>query len=128
MAGVFYGGFLTTSRWLSHLGSPLELSLTQLSISALLTLPLGLASLPMPSAEVAALTFGSAGFSMLGNLLLLFAYARAPASRLAPLVYFQLIAAVSLGWLVFDQWPDALTWVGLAVVIGAGLTSARLRR
>lgn len=128
MAGVFYGGFLTTSRWLSHLGSPLELSLTQLSISALLTLPLGLASLPTPSAEVAALTFGSAGFSMLGNLLLLFAYARAPASRLAPLVYFQLIAAVSLGWLVFDQWPDALTWIGLAVVIGAGLTSARLRR
>ncbi|MFV1743388.1 MULTISPECIES: DMT family transporter [unclassified Phaeobacter] len=128
LAGVFYGGFLTTSRWLSHLGTPLQLSLTQLSISALLTLPLGLTALPAPGLATAALTFGSAGFSMLGNLLLLFAYAQAPASRLAPLVYFQLIAAVSLGWLVFDQWPDLLTWAGLCVVISAGLVSARLRR
>ncbi|AUQ49013.1 putative permease [Phaeobacter inhibens] len=127
-AGVCYGGFLTSSRWLSHLGTPLQLSLTQLSISALLTLPLGLAALPAPSLPTAALTFGSAGFSMLGNLLLLFAYAQAPASRLAPLIYFQLIAAVSLGWWVLDQWPDALTWAGLAVVIGAGLLSAGLRR
>ncbi|MFS4580681.1 DMT family transporter [Phaeobacter sp. C3_T13_0] len=127
LAGMCYGGFLTTSRWLSHLGTPLQLSLTQLAISALLTLPLGLATLPAPSFSTAALTMGSAMFSMLGNLLLLFAYTSAPASRLAPLVYFQLIAAVSLGWWAFDQWPDALTWAGLGVVISAGLASARLR-
>lgn len=128
LAGVFYGCFLTSSRWLSHLGKPLELSLTQLLLSALFTLPFGLASLPEFSVSTAALTTGSALFSMLGNFLLLFAYGRAEASRLAPMVYFQLFAAVLLGWAVLGQLPDALTWAGLAAVAGTGLASAGLRR
>ncbi|WP_435660611.1 DMT family transporter [Leisingera caerulea] len=128
LAGCFYGGFLTSSRWLAGVGSPLELSLTQLLLSALLMLPLGLASLPEFSPSTAALTVGSAAFSMLGNLLLLFAYGRVQAVKLAPMVYFQLVAAVGLGWAVFSQLPDAWTWAGLAVVLSAGLTSALLRR
>jgi len=128
LAGCFYGGFLTSSRWLAGVGSPLELSLTQLLLSALLMLPLGLASLPEFSPSTAALTVGSAAFSMMGNLLLLFAYARVQAVKLAPMVYFQLVAAVGLGWAVFSQLPDTWTWAGLTVVLSAGLASAMLRR
>lgn len=128
MAGTFYGSFLTTSRWLAHLGTPVELSFTQLSLGALFLLPLGLANLPEASLYTAGFTFGSAAFSMLGNLLLLYAYSRVEASRLAPTVYFQLIAAVALGWAVFGQLPDLLTWAGLLVVISAGVASASLRR
>lgn len=128
LAGCFYGAFLTSSRWLAGLGSALELSLTQLALSALLLLPLGLTSLPEFSASTAALTVGSAAFSMLGNLLLLYVYARVQAVKLAPMVYFQLVAAVGLGWVVFNQLPDAWTWAGLAVVLSAGLGSALLRR
>ena len=76
---------------------------------------------------MAALTLASAFCSMAGNLLLLYAYRIANATRLAPLVYFQLIAAVVLGWMIFGNLPDAFTWAGLAVIIGAGLASARLR-
>ncbi len=128
LAGCFYGCFLTASRWLAHLGKPVELSFTQLLLSALFLLPLGLANPPEASASTAALTVGSAAFSMLGNLLLLYAYSRTEASRLAPTVYFQLIAAVLLGWTVLDQLPDLLTWAGLFVVISAGIASASLRR
>ncbi|AHC99631.1 DMT family transporter [Leisingera methylohalidivorans] len=128
LAGCFYGGFLTSSRWLAHVGSPLELSLTQLLLSAILMLPLGLSSLPEFSAATAALTVGSAAFSMTGNLLLLVAYGRVQAVKLAPMVYFQLAAAVGLGWAVFSQLPDGWTWAGLAVVLSAGLASAVLRR
>ena len=64
---------------------------------------------------------------MLGNLMLLYAYRIASATQLAPLVYFQLIAAVILGWVIFGDLPDSLTWAGLAVIIAAGLGSARLR-
>lgn len=127
IAGVFYGAFLTMSRWIGNIGHPLSLTFTQLGIAALLTLPLGLAALPAFSAPVAALTLTSAGCSMLGNLLLLFAYRRAPASHLAPLVYFQLLAAVGLGWSLFDTLPDAATWAGLGLILSAGLLSARLR-
>jgi drug/metabolite transporter (DMT)-like permease len=64
---------------------------------------------------------------MLGNLLLLYAYRIASATKLAPLIYFQLIAAVGFGWAVFGDLPDVYTWAGLAVIIATGLASTRLR-
>jgi drug/metabolite transporter (DMT)-like permease len=126
-AGSCYGAFLTMSRWLGALGTPLAMTFTQLVISALLLLPFGLSNLPDFSGTVASLTIVSALCSMLGNLLLLYAYGFAPATRLAPLVYFQLVAAVGLGWVIFGDLPDVWTWTGLAVILTAGLASARLR-
>ena len=126
-AGSFYGLFLTATRWLAGAGSPVALAFTQFGIAALALLPFGLANLPPATAAVAGLTVLSAAGSLLGNLLLLFANRIAPATQLAPLVYFQLIAAVALGWAIFGALPDALTWLGLALIVGAGLASARLR-
>ena len=127
VAGLCYGAFLTQSRWLSHLAAPLPLTFSQLLIPALLLAPLGLSNLPGPSVPIAGLTLTSALCSMLGNLLLLFAYRLSPATRLAPLIYFQLIAAVALGWAVFGDLPDAWTWAGLTVILSAGIVSSRLR-
>lgn len=126
-AGTCYGAFLTMSRWLGPLGSPLAMTFIQLLIAALLLLPLGLTSLPAFTGTIAALTLTSALCSMLGNLLLLYAYQLVPATRIAPLVYFQLVAAVGLGWLIFGDLPDIWTWTGLVVILTAGLASARLR-
>lgn len=126
-AGLCFGTFLTMSRWLSDLGPPISLIFTQLAISAALLLPFGVMHVPILTGQIAALTFASGLCSMLGNLLLLYAYRIAPATKLAPLVYLQLIAAVALGWAVFGDLPELLTWVGLAAIIGAGLVSARLR-
>jgi drug/metabolite transporter (DMT)-like permease len=128
MAGCFYGAFLTASRWLSDRGSPVALIFTQLAISAVLLAPFGIRAIPPLDWEVSALALASAGFSMLGNLLLLRAYARAASTHLAPFVYLQLLAAVLLGWLVLGDWPDWITWAGLMLVIGSGVASAALRR
>ena len=127
VAGLFYGAFLTMSRWLADVGKPLALSFSQLFISALALLPFGLSNLPPLTPAIAGFTLTSALCSMLGNLLLIYAYRIAPATRLAPLVYFQLIAAVLLGWIVFADLPDTWTWIGLVVIIGAGLASTRVR-
>lgn len=127
LAGVCYGGFLTASRWLSGVGSPGALTFTQLAIGAILLLPFGATRIPEIDTQVALLTLTSAICSMLGNLILLYAYRIAPATVLAPLVYFQLFAAVLLGWLVFSDWPDALTWAGMALILGAGIMAARTR-
>lgn len=127
VAGLCYGAFLTMSRWLSGIGTPTALTFSQLSISALLLLPLGLMHLPPATFPIAGLTVTSAFCSMLGNLMLLYAYRIAPATKLAPLVYFQLIAAVILGWTIFGDLPDAYTWAGLAVILITGLASTRIR-
>lgn len=126
-AGMFYGAFLTMSRALAGIAPPVSLVFSQLFIALLLLTPFGLFHIPALTTPVVGLTVASAFFSMMGNLLMLYAYRIAPATRIAPLVYFQLIAAVALGWAIFGDLPDAFTLVGLILIIGAGLVSARLR-
>lgn len=45
----------------------------------------------------------------------------APASIVTPFQYVQMIGSVLVGFLLFGDLPDALTWAGAAVVIGSGL-------
>lgn len=125
-AGCFYGAFLTASRWLSSAAPPLSLLFSQLAIPAILLAPAGLLAAPPLTAEIGVLATASALGSMTGNFLLLFAYRRAPATVLAPLVYFQLVAATGLGWAVFGTLPQGLTWLGLGVVIASGVAAATL--
>lgn len=127
MAGVFYGGFLTASRWLSDIAHPGALLLSQLVVGALVLAPFGLTAWPELEPRILALTLGSALGSMLGNLCLILALRMAQASGLAPFVYTQLIAATVLGWAVFDALPDALTLTGLAVLVVSGLATLALR-
>ena len=54
-------------------------------------------------------------------LLIAEAYKLAPASILAPTQYFEIVGATLLGYLVFGDFPDALTWVGTAIILGSGL-------
>lgn len=127
LGGVFYGGFLTASRWVSDIARPGALLLSQLVVGALALAPFGLAALPALEPRIAALSFGSALGSMLGNLCLILALRMAPASQLAPFVYTQLIAATALGWAVFGALPDALTLMGLAILLLSGLATLILR-
>lgn len=127
LAGTFYGGFLTASRWLAQVGQPRALMLTQLVIGALVLAPIGLMTMPPLTLPVVALSSASALGSMLGNLLLILALRLAPASRVAPFVYMQLVAATALGWIVFGDLPDLLATLGLALLIVTGLASLTLR-
>lgn len=64
----------------------------------------------------------STGFwGAFGHLLQIQAYRQAPASLLAPFVYLQIIAAATLGWLVWGHFPDAITWLGIAIVCASGM-------
>lgn len=60
--------------------------------------------------------------------LLVLAYARAPASLLAPLSYTQLVWATLAGMLVFADWPDAITLLGAAVIAAGGVLIALPQR
>jgi RarD protein len=60
--------------------------------------------------------------------LLVLAYARAPASLLAPLSYTQLIWATMAGILVFGDWPDGITLLGAAIIAAGGVLTALPQR
>jgi len=42
-------------------------------------------------------------------------------SFIAPFRYTSLIWALLLGWVVFGEWPDGITLLGAAIVVGSGL-------
>ncbi len=128
LAGLFYGSFLTMSRWLAHLAPPRQLMLTQTVLGTLLLAPPGLAQMPQATLAVAGLTLLSGLASATGNLLLILAYRRAGATVLAPFVYFQLISATVLGWSVFGSFPDGAALAGLALLVAAGFGALVLRR
>tara|TARA_Y100000052_G_scaffold27486_1_gene35643 strand:- start:32542 stop:33447 length:906 start_codon:yes stop_codon:yes gene_type:complete len=59
-----------------------------------------------------------------GTLVWLFmtlAYGRAPAQQLAPTEYTALIWSALIGWLVFNEVPKGLFWLGAIVIIAACL-------
>lgn len=128
LAGVFYGGYLTASRWLADVAPPRSLMFSQLFAGAILIAPFGLAGLPDFTGPVTGLVLWSAVASVTGNLLLVLAYKQAPATRLAPFIYFQLVAATFYGWAIFGVLPDAVTFAGLALLVASGVGSLLLRR
>jgi len=65
---------------------------------------------------------GTGFWGCLGHFLQIQAYWRAPASLLAPFVYFQIVSAATLGWLIWGQFPDPVSWLGIAVVCASGIT------
>ena len=60
-------------------------------------------------------------YGVVGHLAFVLAYGRASTGALAPFTYVQIPFMVALGWLVFGNLPDATTWVGIAVIVAAGL-------
>ena len=61
----------------------------------------------------------------LNQTLIVFAFAKAPASTLAPFTYFEIVAAVIIGFLVFGTLPDRLSWFGIILIIASGLIVAQ---
>lgn len=124
LAGCCYGSFLTVSRWLTGTVALSGLMLSQMVVPTLLTSGFVIGDIPQITPQIAGLTLMSALGSMFGNVLMLWAYKMQEATKLAPFVYFQLISAVGLGWLVFDQLPTLLTVLGMALIIAAGSAGA----
>ena len=64
----------------------------------------------------------------LSHLVLIRAYDYAPASRLAPFSYTQLIWVMISGYLVFGDFPDHWSLIGIAVIVTSGIYIATHQR
>lgn len=132
LAGCLHGSYVVTTRAIAGRYRPTLLLFTQLSLGALLLAPFGVLNLPAPAALTAALPLlligVSAAGSALGNLMLVRISAHTPSSVIAPLIYTQLLSATLLGWLVFSDWPDRWSLLGLALILATGLGSLALAR
>ena len=55
------------------------------------------------------------------HLLVTYAYRLASIGILAPFQYVEIIGATILGLIVFNDFPDAMTWLGIAIIVGSGM-------
>ncbi len=125
-----FAGYLIVTRRLTTSARPMETHFfTGLSCTLILTVPLLVGAgfdMPviapvMPTATQWGLLVVVGALSMASHLCIVLAYSRAPASVLAPMTYLEIVGATTLGLLVFGDFPDGWTWVGVAVIISSGL-------
>ena len=74
-----------------------------------------------PVADIPVLLLAGLG-SAFGGLLISQAYRLCEAALVAPFEYAALPMAILWGFLVFGDWPDALAWAGITLIMAAGLT------
>lgn len=122
--------FQLITRRLAHSGDPLLTILwTALisTIAATLILPIAPPT-AWPNAwdSLLFLSFGLTG--SLCHFFLIAAYRRAPASAIAPFIFCHIVYAVIFGWVFFGQFPDALSFTGIAVIVASGAGIALYER
>lgn len=65
--------------------------------------------------------FGVGAWASLSHMCMTYALKFAPSATLAPLHYLEIIMAVTVGYLFFGDFPNLLTWAGIAIISGSGL-------
>ncbi|MCU0828658.1 MAG: DMT family transporter [Tabrizicola sp.] len=60
-------------------------------------------------------------WAAVSHMCMTYALKFAPSATLAPLHYSEIVVAVILGYLIFGDFPNPLTWVGIAIIVASGL-------
>ncbi len=55
------------------------------------------------------------------HFLVVMAYARVSIAVLAPFQYLEIVGATVLGLMLFNEFPDLLTWLGIAIIVSSGI-------
>jgi len=65
--------------------------------------------------------FGVGFWAAVAHMCMTYALKFAPSATLAPLHYLEIVAAVALGFWVFGDFPNPMTWAGIGVIVASGL-------
>jgi drug/metabolite transporter (DMT)-like permease len=134
LAGAFtYAAFQVLTSRMSALDNPYTTHFWTGLVGMLIVTPLLIWQAPQlleaaRAATVAqwALLAGVAALGTSGHLMLILALGMAPTATLMPFIYTQIPIATAISWLVFGQLPDAIAWVGMAVIMACGAAAAWL--
>ncbi|MCV2876389.1 DMT family transporter [Rhodobacteraceae bacterium XHP0102] len=135
---VTFAFYMILTRTMSDRQHPITLQAYTALAASLTIFPLilafegsGVAWLdPVWPSDFAWMTLAAVGvMATISHLLLSVALKLAPTATIAPLQYVEIAGSVVVGYILFQDFPDALTWVGIAIIVGAGLyVFARERR
>lgn len=127
-SGLSAAGVVILSRKLAGTNSALANTMYTSLYGAVLASAVMLWQWQMPSVEQWAMMFGVAIIGTSCNFLIIKAFEYCEASLLAPFGYVEMINATLAGWYFFGDFPDAWTFVGLAILIGAAFFVSQRER
>jgi drug/metabolite transporter (DMT)-like permease len=126
-SGFCMACYLVLTRATAQGRSPVSTLTIQLVLGILMLLPFALLQWTTPTREGLLLILLMGLVSTLSNLMTISAFRLAPVATLSPLVYLELIGATALGFALFGDLPSTATWIGIAVIVAAGLIVATAR-
>ncbi|MFW5679752.1 MAG: DMT family transporter [Pseudomonadota bacterium] len=128
LAGTLFGGYVICAR-LTGQGrdSSLVALFAQTAFAAVVLSPFALWQWSDVDARTVGLVLAIGLVSGVCHLAMLEAYRRSEATLLAPIMYLELVTATVLGLVLFGDWPNAVAWMGMALVVAAGVVVQRGR-
>lgn len=130
MTALCFALYILITRRLSRLQHPVAMQSHTAFAALVLSVPVlwladgsGITQLDpvMPRGVEWLWLFGVGLAAAVSHMFMTYALRFAPSATLAPLHYSEMISAVAFGYLIFGDFPDALTWAGIGVIVGSGL-------
>lgn len=120
---LFYSIYQILSRKVGSIdAAPVSITLTGIGGLIIASAILPFSTIVWPKDAFDAVLFILLGaFGLAGHFFVVKAVQWGRASIVAPVGYLELVGATLLGWLLFGNFPDWLTWVGAAVIVASGL-------
>ena len=119
--GIMYGFYLIITRKLSSSDNPLlTLLLTGVVGAIIISLIMPIVWV-QPSLTQWSLMAAVGIFACIGHFFLILSLKYADASKLAPFSYFEIITNILIGYYFFGDFPDKWTFLGLFIIVSAGI-------
>jgi drug/metabolite transporter (DMT)-like permease len=127
---LFFALYMISMRWRGRRSHPVTLQATTAIAASVMTVPLlwladgsGWTEFDpvLPQGRFWAYLFAVGLAASVSHLLLTYALRFASSTVLAPLHYLELISATFFGYVVFSDFPDLATWIGIAVIAASGI-------
>lgn len=127
---LFFAFYMLATRHIARTVAPEPLQFHTAWLGVVLMVPIlalgagldiGVLALTNPSALVWVQLFCVGLAATVAHMAITYALRYAPSATLAPLHYLEIVTAVLFGWAFFGDWPNPLSWTGIAVITGAGL-------
>lgn len=122
LSATFYALYQVYTRRVSSNDPPDTSTLYSVLLGAIVMSVVMLFRWKTPGSWLDVLMLAGTGlFGGLGHYCLARAFAYAPASVVSPFMYWQLIGATVLGYFISGKLPDVYTFLGAAILVGAGM-------
>ena len=127
-SGLFAGMAYTIVRSLKGKESPNRIIFTFSLISSLATAPFLIAAPVHPEAGQWWALVGTGVFAAGGQFGLTFAYHHARVSRISIFTYLHVLFALVVGFVLWGERPDLLSWAGGLLIVGGAVLANRAGR